>query len=197
MRISGKNLDLGDALRGRIQTRIAEAVGRNGTGGYHGHVTVEKEGYGFRTECALHLESGTTLQAEAMAADAYTSADQAAERIEKRLRRYARRLKDHQGNKARRAAATAAASYVIAAPDPDLPEPDIEPDDAAPAVIAESTTDIADLSVSDAVAELDLTGAPVIVFRHAGSGRINVVYRRADGHLGWIDPPDSTGPRGH
>jgi putative sigma-54 modulation protein len=197
MRISGKNLDIGDALRGRIQNRIAEAIGKNGTGGYHGHVTVEKEGFGFRTECALHLDSGTTLQAEAMAADAYASADQAAERIEKRLRRYARRLKDHQDNKARRAAQVAP-SYVIEAPDLDAPLPDdAEAACDAPLVIAESTTRIAEMSVSSAVLDLDMTGAPVVVFRHAGSGRINVVYRRPDGHIGWVDPPDSTGSRGH
>jgi len=95
-RVSGKNLDLGDALRERIRNRIAETVGKYFDGGYSGHVTLAKDGFGFRTECALHLDSKVTLRAEGMAPDAYASADQAAARIEKRLRRYHRRLKEHR-----------------------------------------------------------------------------------------------------
>src|SRR5215831_7747203 len=93
-RISGKNLDIGESLRERVNARIVEALGKYFDGGYSGHVTVEKEGFGFRTECAIHLDSGITLHTEANAADAYASADQAALRIERRLRRYKRRLKD-------------------------------------------------------------------------------------------------------
>ena len=95
-RISGKNIDVGDALRERVSDRIAEAMGKYFDGGYSGHVTLERDGFGFRTECAIHLDSKITLHAEGMAADAYASADQAALRIEKRLRRYHRRLKDHR-----------------------------------------------------------------------------------------------------
>ena len=95
-RVSGKNIDIGEALRIRITERIAEATTKYFDGGYSGHVTVGKEGFGFRTECAIHLDSGITLEAEALAADAYASADQAALRIEKRLRRYKRRLRDRQ-----------------------------------------------------------------------------------------------------
>ena len=95
-RVSGKNIDIGEALRARVNERVAEATAKYFDGGFSGHVTIGKEGFGFRTECAIHLDSGITLEAEAIAADAYASADQAAERIEKRLRRYKRRLKDHQ-----------------------------------------------------------------------------------------------------
>ena len=94
----GQNLDIGEALRERISARILEALEKYFDGGYSGHVTVGKEAFGFRTECAIHLDSGIVLHADAMAADAYASADQAAMRIEKRLRRYQRRLKDHHGN---------------------------------------------------------------------------------------------------
>ena len=99
-RVSGKNIDLGDALRGRVNQRIAEATAKYFDGGYSGHVTIGKEGLGFRTECVVHLDSGIVLEAEAMAGDAYSSADQAALRIEKRLRRYKRRLKDRQAARA-------------------------------------------------------------------------------------------------
>jgi ribosomal subunit interface protein len=95
-RVSGKNLDVGDALRERVSGRIAETVGKYFDGGYSGHVTLARDGFGFRTECAIHLDSKVTLHAEGEAADAYLSADQAITRIEKQLRRYHRRLKDHR-----------------------------------------------------------------------------------------------------
>ncbi len=184
-RVSGKNLDLGDALRGRINDRIAETVGKYFDGGYSGHVTLAKDGYGFRTECAIHLDSKVTLHADGTAPDAYASADQAALRIEKRLRRYHRRLKDHRVERGE-ATSIDAASYIIAAPEEG---DDADIDAFTPVVIAESTTTLKRLSVSDAVTELDMTGVPVLVFRHAAHGGINIVYRRADGHFGWIDPP--------
>jgi len=192
LRISGKNLDVGEALRERVGERVGEALGKYFDGGYSGHLTIGKEGFGFRTECVIHLDSGIMLQAEALAADAYASADQTAIRIEKRLRRYKRRLKDHAG-KARADAqapsrgAVEAPSYIIAAPDHD--EEGDGTEGFAPVIIAESTTALRSLAVSEAVQDLDMTGAPVLVFRHAGHGRVNLVYRRADGHIGWIDPP--------
>jgi ribosomal subunit interface protein len=189
-RVSGKNIDVGESLRARINTRVAEATAKYFDGGFSGHVTIGKERFGFRTECVIHLDSGTVLEAEAFEVDAYASADQAALRIEKRLRRYKRRLKDHQvANAAGRTADLAAGdarSYIIAAPEPDSDE---EITEWSPTVIAESTTVLRRVSVSEAVMELDMTGAPVVVFRHAGHGRVNLVYRRKDGHIGWIDPP--------
>ena len=192
-RVSGKNLDLGDALRDRINDRIAETVGKYFDGGYSGHATLAKDGFGFRTECAIHLDSKVTLHAEGLAPDAYASADQAASRIEKRLRRYHRRLKDHRAER-NAGASIDAASYVIAAPED---EGGADIDAFTPVIIAESTTTLKQLSVSDAVTELDMIGAPILVFRHAAHGGINVVYRRADGHFGWIDPPALTGTDAH
>jgi ribosomal subunit interface protein len=188
-RVSGKNLDVGDALRERISDRIAETVTKYFDGGYSGHVTLTRDGFGFRTECAIHLDSKMTLHADGMAPDAYASADQAASLIEKRLRRYHRRLKDRRAERHDGAAAMDAASYVIAAPEYDE---EIDIGTFTPVIIAESTTALKKLSVSDAVTELDLTGAPVLVFRHAKHGGVNIVYRRADGHFGWIDPPLAT-----
>jgi ribosomal subunit interface protein len=189
-RVSGKNIDIGEVLRSRINERIAEATAKYFDGGFSGHVTVGKEGFGFRTECVIHLDSGIMLEAEAMAGDAYASADQVAGRIEKRLRRYKRRLKNHQAvtpDGAHSEPRTIQApSYIIASPEHD------SDDDITvfnPVIIAESTTALKRLSVSEAVMELDLTGVAVVVFRHAGHGRVNLVYRRGDGHIGWIDPP--------
>src|SRR3982074_729570 len=187
-RVSGKNIDIGEALRSRINDRIAEVTAKYFDGGFSGHVTVGKEGFGFRTECLIHLDSGIILEADAMAADALARADQVAGRIEKRLRRYKRRLKNHQAEgpngAAREQRTIEAQSYIIATPEHD------SDDDMAvfnPVIIAESTTALKRLSVSEAVMELDLTGVGVVVFRHAGHGRINLVYRRGDGHIGWIE----------
>lgn len=198
LRVSGKNIDIGEALRGQIVERVAGAVKRYFDGGVAGHVVVEPEGTGFRTDCTLHLSSGVTLQSEGMAHDAYLSADKAAERIEKRLRRYNRRLKDRTGVQSANGNGAAWAlevpSYVIQAPDSD--DDEIEVDEFNPIVIAETKKNMRRMSVSDAVLDLDLTGAPVLVFRHAGSERVNIVYRRSDGNIGWIDPPalDGNGP---
>jgi len=205
-RVSGKNIDIGEALRLRVSSRVAEAIDKYFQGGYSGHATVGKEAFGFRTECVVHLDSGIVLQSDAMAGDAYSSADQAAERIEKRLRRYKRRLKDRHAARGNGRAGEAAAfavdapSYVIEAPN----EESEEIGEFSPVIIAESTTVLKSLSVSDAVLELDMTGVPVVIFRHASHGRINLVYRRPDGHVGWIDPPamgesggESGGDPGH
>lgn len=196
-RVSGKNLDIGDALRQRVNQRIADATAKYFDGGYSGHVTIGKDGFGFRTDCVVYLDSGIVLESDAIAGDAYSSADQAAERIEKRLRRYKRRLKDHQAARANGQATephAIATSYVIEAPQQDADE---EITDFNPVIIAESTTSLKRMSVSDAVLQLDLTGTTVVVFRHAGHGRVNLVYRRPDGHIGWIDPSALEAADGH
>ena len=185
LRISGKNLDIGDALRGQIEMRVGESVGKYFDGGFTGHVTIEREGSGFRTDCALHLDTGIGLQAVGRAVDPHASFDLAAERIEKRLRRYKRRLRDH--HQTRRGEPAVAASYVIA----DFADEEEVSSDYNPTIIAEETTNLDTLTVGGAVVALDLTDAPVIIFRHAVHGGINVVYRRSDGHIGWIDPSRS------
>ena len=190
LRISGKNLDVGEALRGQAEERVAAAVSKYYEGGYQGHVTVDKDGTAFRTDTVIHLSSGITLEASATAHDPYASLDKMAERIEKRLRRYKRRLKDRSSANGRDGGIEIP-SYVIAAPDDDIEEFDGVSAGDNPVIVAEATKSLHVLTVSDAVAELDLTGAPVIIFRHAGNGRMNVVYRRRDGNIGWIDPPAS------
>jgi ribosomal subunit interface protein len=188
LRISGKSISVGDALRGRVSERTEEVLRKYFDGNYSGHITLSKDGFGFRTDCALHLDSGITLEADSNAADAYASADQALLMIEKRLRRYKSRLKDRSARKAHAAsealAGMDAPSYVIEAP----PEGD-EVTAYSPVIIAEATTSLKRLSVSEAVMELDLTGAACLVFQHGLNGRVNIIYRRPDGNVGWIDPP--------
>ena len=187
LRVSGKNLDLGDALRERIAGRVGEAASRYLDGRVTGHVTVEKEAHGFRSVAALHLPTGATLQAEGFAPDAYAACDIGADRIERRLRRYSRRLKDRSPAQ-QAAAAVSMPSYIIESPVDD--HDDHEPAGAfEPVIIAEQTASLRRMTVADAVMELDVTGASALVFLHAVHGRVNVVYRRADGHVGWVDPP--------
>ncbi|NUR13517.1 MAG: ribosome-associated translation inhibitor RaiA [Bradyrhizobium sp.] len=188
LRISGKSISVGEALRGRVADRTDEVLRKYFDGNYSGHITLSKDGFGFRTDCALHLDSGITLEADSNAPDAYASADQALLMIEKRLRRYKNRLKDRSARKAHVAsealAALDATSYVLEAP-----EGEDEVTGYSPVIIAEATTSLKPLSVSEAVMELDLSGAPCLVFQHGSSGRVNIIYRRADGNVGWIDPP--------
>jgi ribosomal subunit interface protein len=154
-------------------------------GGYSGHVTVTRDGGGFRTDCVLHLTSGMTLEASGAAGDAYASFDQTADRIENRLRRYKQRLKDKPGAGARAGSSKEASYAVLEAPN----EEALEGEGYHPIVVAETTKPLHTLSVSDAVMQLDLTGAAALVFIHASTGRVNVVYRRGDGAIGWVDPP--------
>ena len=203
IRVSGKSISVGEALRGRVSERTDEVLRKYFDGYYSGHVTFSKDGFGFRTDCALHLDSGVTLEAESNASDAYASADQALAQIEKRLRRYKSRLKDRSARKNHAAAAAVAEldaptldapSYIIEAPTGEL-EDEATPYNAV--IIAEATTALKRLSVSEAVMELDFTGAPVVVFQHGGSGRVNIIYRRPDGNVGWVDPPVVNPPNRH
>jgi ribosomal subunit interface protein len=203
IRVSGKSISVGEALRGRVSERTDEVLRKYFDGNYSGHITLSKDGFGFRTDCALHLDSGVTLEAESNAADAYASADQALAQIEKRLRRYKSRLKDRSARKTHAVAVAIAemeaptldaASYVIEAPAGE------HEDEATPynaVIIAEATTSLKRLSVSEAVMELDFTGAPVVVFLHGSSGRVNIIYRRPDGNVGWVDPPVVNPPNRH
>lgn len=194
LRVSGKSISVGEALRDRVSERTDEVLRKYFDGNYSGHITLSKDGFGFRTDCSLHLDSGITLEADSMAADAYASADQALLLIEKRLRRYKSRLKDRSARKSHAAtaalsdfngAALDAPSYIIEAPSHD----DEDGNEFSPVIIAEATTALKRYSVSEAVMELDLTGAPVMVFQHGSSGRVNIIYRRPDGNVGWVDPP--------
>ncbi|WP_375464705.1 HPF/RaiA family ribosome-associated protein [uncultured Methylobacterium sp.] len=192
LRVTGHGLDLGDALRGRVDERMAATLAKyldaHMNDSSSGHVTLRRDGTAYRTDCVLHLVSGLTIEASATAHDPRASFEQTADRLDTRLRRYRHRLKAHAAG-AGDGTAIEAAYAVFAAPEDDADED--EPDDgtAHPPVVAESTRTLKRHSVSEAVTALDLTGAPVIVFVHAGTGRINVVYRRSDGAIGWVDPP--------
>ncbi len=177
-------MDIGDAFRSRIETRIGEAIDKYFDGGFSGHVTVVKSGSRYSADCMIYLDSRVALQATGDGQEPTAAFDAAAERLEKRLRRYKRRLKSHNSGGANGKATDMA--YTVMAP---IADDDEElPEDYAPAIVAESTMALKTMSVASAVIELDTKDSPVFVFRHAGSDSINIVYRRPDGNIGWIDP---------
>lgn len=180
LQIVGKQMETGDAIRERITDRLESALAKYFDGGHDALVTLEKGRNGFDVDCMIRLDTGLSIHASGEGADAHQAFDVTAEKIEKQLRRYNRRLKNHH----QRASSMPAADFVLS---PDLPDEET-PGTDNPVVIAESASSVSTMSVADAVMALDLGQDPFLLFRHSGSDRINLVYRRPDGHVGWLDP---------
>ena len=183
IQVTGKNLDVGGALRSYVQERVATTVEKFIGRTPSGHVRIEKDHGGFRTNCTIHLWQGMSFEAHGVAQDAYQSADLACERLEKRVGRYTSRLKKHGGGESS-LKQTPAADYVIQA----RQEEQEVSDEDNPIIIAEAETMLHEMAVRDAVMQMDISDRPFVVFRNASSGELNVVYRRDDGNIGWIDP---------
>jgi ribosomal subunit interface protein len=190
IQVTGKNLDVGEALRSYVQERITHTVEKYLGRPPAGHVRIEKEHGEFRTNCTIHLWQGMSLEAHGVAGEAYQSADRACERLEKRVRRYTRKLKRHGGGEMSRKE-TPATSYVLQSP----VEGQEESDEDNPIVIAEAPTVVHEMAVSEAVMQMDLSDRPFVLFRNASHGEINVVYRRDDGNIGWVDPSVKKAPK--
>jgi ribosomal subunit interface protein len=191
VQVSGKRLDVGDALRGRIGEELSSAMGKYFERGGDAEVTVSRDRYGFRIDCLVTLASGQQLQSHGTGADTRTAFDQALGKIETRIRRYKRRLKSHADAATHKEAETASL-YVLRASDEAADDADWEEGEAtrppAAMIIAETESALKTMTVSMAVMELDFTDAQTIVFRNAAHGGLSVVYRRPDGNIGWIDP---------
>lgn len=186
IQISGKNIDLGEALQTHVTSRLAEGVQKYFERGATGAVVFAKERHMIGCEITAHLDSGVYLGAHGEGGDAYAAFDNGLEKLEKRVRRYKRRLKSHHADTKAPLPAENAAYYLLEA----LGEEEEAPaeDDLAPVIVAENQTILRSMTVSDAVMQLDLAESPAIVFKNAAHGRLNVVYRRRDGHIGWVDP---------
>jgi ribosomal subunit interface protein len=184
LRISGKHMEIGEAFRSRIEGRIGETIEKYFGGGFSGHVTVEKSGPRFSADCVIFLDTGMGLQATGHAYDPQAAFEAASDRIETRMRRYKRKLRsyDNAANGRDEDIAYRVMAPAVAEEDEEVPE------DYAPAVVAESTLSLKTMSVARAIVELDVKDSPVFVFRNAGNDQVNIVYRRADGNIGWIDP---------
>jgi len=188
--VKGKNLDVGEALRGHVTDTLGNAVTKYFMRAIDANVIFSRQGHWLRADISVHPgPRGLVVQGGSESTDAYTAFDGALERISKQLRRYKRRLSDHHKHKHRLNEVLPALQYVI---EPEHEEKEVA-EDAQPTIIAEMPDHIATLTVGEAVMRMDLADAPVVMFRNAASGRLNVVYRRADGNIGWIDPSDDNG----
>jgi ribosome hibernation promoting factor len=184
--ITGKQIDIGEALRTHVESSLASILDKYFKTAIEAHVVVSKEAHLIRAEISLHIGRGIVVNAGAAVGEVYAAFDSAAERVAKQLRRYKRRLRDHHA-KAREPAEVGerARAYVLAPP---VEEADEEDPAGGPAVVAEISTDLPRLTVGEAVMRMDLADAPVLLFRNRAHGELNLVYRRADGNIGWIDP---------
>jgi ribosomal subunit interface protein len=189
IQITGKHIDVGDALRTHIETKLQSFRERFFEGSVHGHVTLEKRRSFFLTDCTLHLATGLVLQSHAEEATAMASSDAAMAHLEKQLKKYKQRLKDHHRNPRTDRTQRNASAYVI--PHDDDHEGD-EPTGMHAPVIAETNAQIPELSVGEAVMQLDISTTNFVLFHNSKEGRLNVVYRRPDGNIGWLDPHGSS-----
>lgn len=188
VRVSGKHMEIGDSFRQRIEGSVADAVTKYFDGGYSGQIVVTKSSSRFSADCMIHLDTGVNLHAAGEANDPQLAFDAAAERIEKRLRRYKRRLKDHH---APNSGTHVEVAYAVMDAMPE--EQEEVPEDFAPTIVAESTKKLRTMTVASAVMALDMTDEPVLLFRSPGKDGLNIVYRRNDGNIGWIDSTNIKG----
>ena len=185
IQIFSKGIDVSTPLRNRITGRLEEMIDKYIHREGEAKVSVSKEGSGFKTVCSIHLPSGATMEGQGVASDAYAASNEALEHIEKRLRRYKRRLKDHS----KQAKAKNGTMFVLENPITDNSEDDMEYNgNTEPLVIAEKSSKIRTLTPGMAAFELGLADNGVVVFNNARHGGLNVVFKRSDGNIGWIDP---------
>jgi ribosomal subunit interface protein len=207
IQVSGKHVDVGDALGSRISQELEDGIGKYfDRGGENAEVVVSRDGHQFKVDCWVRLASGQTLVTHGLGGDAHAAFSESLDKLEKRVRRYKRRLKDHhagprglspeqQENAAREVASMTVFRDPDSVQDEEFGEAGAPGEAPAAMVIAESQAEIRTLTVGRAVLELDLSGYPVLMFRNAGHGGISVVYRRPDGNIGWIDPARTVASR--
>lgn len=186
IQVHGHQIDVGESLRSHVTERLAERIEKYFDRTVSGQVTFSRDGRLFRAECIVHLSSGLKIAATGKRDEIYAAFDQAVERVEKQLRRYKRRLKDHHERSAAPEPGLSVPAFVIAAESEEEPEPE----DLQPVIVAETTAEIRTLTVGEAVMQMDLANAPVLVFRNKAHTGLNVVYRRDDGNIGWVDPQE-------
>ncbi|WP_299363006.1 ribosome-associated translation inhibitor RaiA [uncultured Paracoccus sp.] len=185
--ISGKQIDIGDALQTHVRTELGETIAKYAQRPTDANVIFSRDAHQFQCEAVVHLSTGLTAQASAQATEIYAAFEACREKMDKQLRRYKRRLKDHHKDRDQQPVVYAAEpSYVLAA-DEDTWESQDE-GGLQPIIIAEMETRVPTLSVGDAVMQMELSGTPMLVFRNEKHGGVNVVHRRDDGNVGWIDP---------
>jgi ribosomal subunit interface protein len=191
--VTGKQIDVGDFLRQHVETSANAIVEKFFDKAIEAHVVFCREAHLVRADLSVHAGRGMMLQSSGAAVDAYAAFDAAGERLAQRLRRYKGRLRKHHGRTKDTAALPEPATAYVLAADSTVEEHDHEPAvDNAPLVIAEMPTTVPTASVSEAVMLLDLSDAPALLFRNSAHGTLNLIYRRGDGNIGWVDPALAT-----
>ena len=183
--ITGKQIDIGEALQTHVKEELGTAVSKYAERPTDAQIVFSRNASEYVCEAIVHLSTGLTAQARAHAHEIYAAFDSCCDKMEKQLRRYKRRLKDHHRERSQPVELSGVSSYILAS---DEGGSDAEPDSLQPVIVAEMETKIPSLSVGEAVMQMELAGAPVLVFRKEGKDAVNVVYRRDDGNIGWIDP---------
>lgn len=202
--VTGKQTEIGEALRRHIEGSLGSILDKYFKTAIEAHAIVSKEAHLSRAEISIHIGRGIVVNARATASEAYLAFDAAAERLAKQLRRYKRRLRDHHAKGREPAGAGERAMDYVLAPieEEEADGEEAEGQDAetggvngAPAVIAEMSTELPSLTVGEAAMRMDLAETPVLLFRNRSHGELNLVYRRSDGNIGWIDPELRPTPR--
>jgi ribosome hibernation promoting factor len=183
--ISGKQIDIGEALQTHVRSELNTVVKKYAERPTDANVIFSRSAHEYVCETTVHLSTGLTATAKAHATEIYAAFEKCAAKMEKQLRRYKRRLKDHHRDRREPVELFGASSYILASEE--LAD-DAEPDTLQPIIIAEMETRIPSLSVGEAVMQMELAGVPVLIFRNESKEGLNVVYRRDDGNIGWIDP---------
>ena len=186
--ISGRQLYIGDALKRHVNGNLEHVVSKFAERPTQASTVFAKNGHDIECEIIIHLSTGLSVQSKSSASDIYLSFDKSCDRITKQLRRYKRRLKNHHKTRSAPVESSVASSYILAAEEADGEREGEEPDSLQPVIIAETETRVPLLSVGEAVMQMELAGASVLVFRNDRNDGINVVYRRDDGNIGWIEP---------
>ena len=185
--ITGKQIDIGEALQQHVESQHGPGIEKYAERPTDAQVVLSKSAHEFVCEATVHLSTGLTAQAKAHAVEIYSAFDAAGEKMEKQLRRYKRRLKDHHRVRSEPVELLGASSYILAS---DEVSESSEPDTLQPMIIAEMEAKVPTLSVGEAVMQMEIAGAPVMVFNNEKRAELNVVYRRDDGNIGWIDPTE-------
>lgn len=187
--ISGKQIDIGDALQTHVKEELGAVVEKYAQRPTDAQIVFSRNAHEYVCEATVHLSTGLTAQAKAHATEIYAAFDSCREKMDKQLRRYKRRLKDHHRERTQPVELTGASSYILASVED---AEDAEPDTLQPMIIAEMETKVPSLSVGEAVMQMELAGSDLLVFRNEKTGGVNVVHRREDGNVGWIDPSTAT-----
>lgn len=203
VQVAGRHMDVGEALRTRISEELSAGISKYFNRATDALVTVEKDGPRYGVDCVVHLASGITLEVGGKGGDAHGAFDDALGKIEKRVRRYKSRLRNHHNLNKSPLPAEEAPAYVLArfqdedeedSEDVGAPEAG-QAADTAPLVIAETKAAVRTMPVAMAVMQLELTEAPALMFRNAAHGGLNMVFRRDDGNIGWVNPGAEPAPK--